>query len=126
MAWEVKETRRSLGGDRVVRIEWVDWVRQGQAGRVLVIGRRRNAEHKSDVKKRGFRIPLYFIYAARRLFFPLGHASESPKQPASRPVALVKLWLPQPYLFRVRVTSESEYIFSSESSLVNIRALAHV
>ena len=50
-----KETRRlleSMGGDGVVRMGLyvLDWA--GQVGRVLVIGSRRNAEHKSDVKKK--------------------------------------------------------------------------
>ena len=49
-----KETRRSLesmGGDAVrIGLQW-SWT-MTQAGRVLVIGNRRNAEYKSDVKKK--------------------------------------------------------------------------
>jgi len=58
---------------------------------------------------------------ARRLFFWDMYLR---KTEASRPVALVKLWLPQPSVFRVRVTSE--YVFTCGSLLLlDIEAPAH-
>ena len=62
--------------------EWAfrwSWTQTGQAGRVLVIGSRRNAEHKSDVKKRGTPCTV-FNYAARQPVSPssflLGHVPQ--------------------------------------------------
>ena len=71
--------------------------------RVLVIGRWRNAEHKSDVKKKRGGADCVYRLIMRPVVFLLGHVRMSE---ASRLVALGKLWLPQPSMFRVRVTSE--------------------
>lgn len=118
------EERKRGGRSKVWVGMWFEWAfrtQLGQGGRVLVIGSRRNAEHKSDVKKEGASCAP-FNYAARRLFFWDIYPRKSE---ASRPIAPVKLWLPQSSVFRVRLTSE--YVFNYESPpVLNIGAPAHV
>ena len=67
------------------------------------LSHRQKAEGGTQIgcKKRGSRFGVPSNYAACRLRDMYPRRSK-----ASRPVASVKLWLPQPSMFRVRVSSE--------------------